>query len=99
MRHGQRPSAGKLCPIWLPLTGCMSHPLAPHDSVYMGAQRTSQRGWGGLLAQPGPASLLSQDERFIPVLALAGTGSQEPRVGGSLRSGRLRRAQEVGDGS
>lgn len=42
MGHGQRPSTGKFCPIWLPLIGCMTHSLTPHDSVYMGAQRSSQ---------------------------------------------------------
>lgn len=68
-RRDQGPRAGKLYPMWFSFTDCMTHPLAPHDSIYMGAQRSSQRGWGRLLAQPKPASLSSQDEHFIPLLA------------------------------
>lgn len=75
----------------------MTHPLTPHDSVYTGAQRSSQRGWGGLLAQPRPTSLSSLDESFIPLLAHSQSWHPEPGGGGKPQAWEGRRVQELSD--
>lgn len=93
------------------LIGYMTHSLAPHDSVYTSAWRSSQLGWGGLWVQPEPASLSSQHEHFIPLLAqsrswhpwdqqarfLEAWGQEVCVGGGGPRSGALQGAEKLGD--